>query len=92
MNDSANPEAPKIEFPCDYPVKVIGRCCDEFQDVVLGVFETHAPGFDRERVVLKNSSKGTFNALTVTIIATGEPQLQALFEDLKTTGLVSMVM
>ncbi|MGB1141090.1 MAG: YbeD family protein, partial [Halioglobus sp.] len=42
------PEAPKIEFPCDYPIKVLGRSSDAYQSIILDVFERHAPGFDRD--------------------------------------------
>ena len=85
------PEAPKIEFPCDYPIKVLGRSVDEFTNVVITVFEQHAPGFDRESITIKASSKGTFHSLNVTITATGPDQLKALHEDLMATGLVQMV-
>ena len=42
-------------------------------------------------MTLRDSSKGTFVALTVTIIATGPEQLDALHKDLMATGLVQMV-
>ncbi len=85
------PEAPKIEFPCDYPIKVMGRSSDTFESTILEVFESHAPGFDQQTVVAKISSKGTFTSLTITITATGPEQLEALHQDLLATGLVSMV-
>tara|TARA_R110000823_G_scaffold119998_4_gene244269 strand:- start:9948 stop:10217 length:270 start_codon:yes stop_codon:yes gene_type:complete len=85
------PEPPRITFPCDYPVKVLGRSSAEFREVVLEVFERHAPGFDQARVSIRDSRKGTFAALTVTIIATGPEQLQALHADLLATGHVKMV-
>jgi putative lipoic acid-binding regulatory protein len=44
------PEAPKIEFPCDYPIKVIGVSSDTFEPAVLEVFERHAPGFNRQNI------------------------------------------
>jgi len=84
-------DPPKIEFPCAYPIKVLGREHDEFRPAVLAVFELHAPGFDRETIVARGSSKGTFISLTITIIATGPEQLQALHEDLMATGHVTMV-
>ena len=37
------PEAPKIEFPCDYPVKVMGANDDDFVDVVVEIGRRHAP-------------------------------------------------
>ncbi len=84
-------DPPKIEFPCDYPIKVLGRSTAVFRTVVLEVFERHAPGFDSGAVVEKGSSKGTFTSLTVTIIATGPDQLDALHKDLLATGQVQMV-
>jgi putative lipoic acid-binding regulatory protein len=84
-------EPPRIEFPCEYPIKVLGRSVPEFEEQVLDVFECHAPGFDRSRVTVRASSRGNFAALTVTITATGKPQLEALHRDLMQTGLVQMV-
>lgn len=84
-------EPPRIEFPCDYPVKVLGRSVDDFERVVVEVFERHAPGFDQETITIRASRKGTFCALTAIITATGPEQLQALHADLMATGLVQMV-
>ena len=84
-------EPPKIEFPCDYPIKVLGRSSEAFRGIILGVFERHAPGFDQAGIQVKDSAKGTFTSLTITITATGEDQLQALHEDLMATGHVKMV-
>ena len=84
-------EPPKIEFPCDYPIKVLGRNVDQFETVVVEVFERHAPGFDQETIRVRASSKGTFTAITITITATGAEQLEALHQDLMSTGLVQMV-
>ena len=80
------PEAPKIEFPCAYPIKVLGRSGYAFESVILEVFERHAPGFDRRSVTMRASSKGTFTSITITITATGRDQLEALHKDLLATG------
>ena len=86
-----NQEPPKIEFPCDYPIKVLGRSHDDLQSVIFEVFERHAPGFDQTTLTIRPSSKGTFTALTLTITATGRDQLDALHQDLMATGMVQMV-
>lgn len=83
---------PRIEFPCDYPIKVMGHACEEFRDHVITVMTRHAPGFDREAVTVRDSRNGRFQSMTVTITATGEPQLKAIFEDLKTCTHVQMVL
>ena len=84
-------EPPRIEFPCAYPIKVLASSSEDLLEVVLDVFERHAAGFERSTVTSRPSSKGTFTALTVTIIATGPDQLEALHLDLRATGCVKMV-
>lgn len=85
-------EAPKIEFPCDYPIKVMGEAQVEFHEHVLQVMDTHAPGFDRSKITIRDSSKGRWQSITLVITATGKPQLEAIFADLKTSRLVKMVL
>ena len=84
-------EPPKIEFPCSYPIKVLGRSDDRLHPLVLEIFERHAPGFDTTTLRIKSSSGGRFVSMTITIEATGVTQLESLHEDLMATGLVSMV-
>jgi putative lipoic acid-binding regulatory protein len=84
-------EPPRIEFPCAYPVKVLGRQVEEFEVTVFEVIRRHAPEFDSATASLRESRKGRFLALTVTITATGPEQLDALHKDLLATGLVQMV-
>lgn len=86
-----DPEAPKIEFPCDYPIKILGRQVAEFETVVLEVVKKHAPQHDSSSIALKESSKGTFVSLSLMITATGKDQLEAMHRDLLATGLVQMV-
>jgi putative lipoic acid-binding regulatory protein len=87
-----DPEAPKIEFPCAYPVKVMGYAGSDFHAHVITVMTRHAPGFDQTAVTVRDSRNGKFQAITVTITATGSDQLQAIFEDLKTSDKVQMVL
>ena len=85
-------EPPRIEFPCDYPVKIIGDAAGGFRSVVEEIVERHAGGYARELTTERFSATGRFMSMTVTIVATGPAQLQALFEDLKATGRVHMVL
>lgn len=88
----SDPKAPKIEFPCDYVVKVIGNAAPDFREFVVEVAQRHAPGIQEHHVSERASSGGRFTSVQVTIVATGEPQLKALFEDLKASGRVHMVL
>ena len=89
--DPSKQEPPKIEFPCVYPIKVVGEAGDALRQHIIEVFTRHASDFDPSNMRVKDSSKGSFQSLTVTIEATGEPQLKAIFEDLKTNKIVKMV-
>ena len=79
-------------FPCEYPIKVLGRTGAAFQSAVMAVFTQHAAGVLEQDVVVKDSRKGTFQSITVTIEAQSEEQLRLIHQDLMDTGLVSMVL
>lgn len=87
----AAPDAPKVEFPCDYPIKIVGDAAPDFKASVLDVVEAYAPGVDRGSVKVVDSRNGKFQSVRVTITATGEDQLRELFTALKATGRVHMV-
>ena len=79
-------------FPCEYPIKVLGRTGAAFQSAVMAVFTQHAAGVLEQDVVVKDSRQGTFQSITVTIEAQSEEQLRLIHQDLMDTGLVSMVL
>ncbi len=85
-------EPPKIEFPCEFPIKVFGVQNDEFKDHVHQVFSEHADDFHPSKVKSRPSGKGTYLAMTVVIVATGKPQLDRITKALKAKPeLVKMV-
>lgn len=85
-------EAPRIEFPCRYPIKVIGNAGEGFVALVVGIVQRHAPELDPDAVDVKESKNGRFLSLRMDIVATGPDQLQALNTELKATGRVQMVL
>jgi len=87
----AGGKPPKITFPCDYPIKVVGDAADDFAATVCQIVVRHDPTFEATSVRVVPSRKGRFQSVRLTIRATGEAQLKALFEELKATGRVHMV-
>ena len=81
----------EIKFPCQYPIKIMGRNVDGFEEIVMPILERSSPGFCQDSVKRKLSREGNFISITVVLIATGQPQLEQLHRDLKATGLVSLV-
>ncbi|MAZ05434.1 DUF493 domain-containing protein [Marinobacter sp. SS8-8] len=88
----SQPKAPKIEFPCDYVIKVIGSSAPDFTEFVVEVVKQHAPGICETDISVNESSKGRFSSVQLKIVATGEAQLKALFDELKASGRVHMVL
>lgn len=83
---------PKIEFPCAYPIKVMGLASIDFQQDILALVQRHAPEVGAEHVKVRPSNNGNYLAITVTIEATGIEQLTVLFEDLKSHSSVKLVL
>ena len=91
QNQMTQGDEPKIEFPCDYPIKAIGSNSVDLKMLVIETVRKHAPDLDEGRVTLNESAKGTFVSVRFNINATGPEQLKAIHEDLMSTGHVKMV-
>lgn len=90
--DGSGRDAARIEFPCRYPVKVMGVAGAGLETDVVPVCQRHAPEVDAEQMTVRESRQGNYLSVTVVIRATGEDQLRALFEDLKAMSSVKMVL
>lgn len=82
----------KIEFPCSYPIKIMGPYQAGFRQQMVDIVRGYAPELMEEDIKERFSRNGNYVSITVTIQATGEDQLKALFQDLKSSGLVSLVL
>jgi putative lipoic acid-binding regulatory protein len=85
-------DEPKIEFPCDYPIKAIGNNNVDLKALVVETVKLHAPDIDETKVVLNPSRNGTFVSVRFSIQATGPEQLKLIHEALMSTGQVKMVL
>lgn len=82
---------PKIEFPCKYPIKILGESNESYIQDVLEIVSKFSPSFDNESVSFRKSKKGNFCSITIVIDATGKDQIEDLYKALKDSGLVKMV-
>lgn len=85
-------DPPKIEFPCSYPIKVMGDAAVDFKDFVVAVMVKHAGTISEADVSIRESRNGTFLSVTVTITATGVDQLTRIHEEFKLSSRVKMVL
>lgn len=91
LRQPAMTEPPKITFPCDYPLKIVGDAADDFTACVCQIVVRHAPDFDESTLQVVDSRNGRFQSVRITINATSEQQITQLFDELKATGRVHMV-
>ena len=82
---------PALEFPTDYPIKVIGRPSDEFRARVHAVVLRHAPGLESERVSERLSGNGNFLSISYMLLAESREQIEALTTALQACDGVMML-
>jgi hypothetical protein len=71
-----------LEFPCEFPIKMMGRDQPEFREAALAVVARHAGHITEDAVRVAASSNGNFLSITVTITATSREQLDNIYRDL----------
>jgi putative lipoic acid-binding regulatory protein len=83
---------PQLEYPCAYPIKVMGLDENDFAAHVVTIVRRHDGTLREEDISFRASSNGKYLSVRVVITATGPEHIQALFEELKASGRVAMVL
>jgi putative lipoic acid-binding regulatory protein len=81
-----------IEYPCDFPIKVMGEQVDGFVDAMCMIVRHFDPDWDDSRLSQRPSSGGKYLGLTLTIKATSREQLDELYRTLSTHPMVKVVL
>lgn len=81
-----------LEFPCDFPLKIMGAAVDGFAQAVAEVVLQHAPDFDPAAIEMRPSRAGNYLSLTCTIRATSQAQLDTLYRALSSHPMVKVVL
>lgn len=77
-----------LEFPCEFPIKAMGRADDNFDALVVGIIRKHTPDFSDSTVKSRLSKGGNYVSITVTINARSREQLDNIYLDLTANDLV----
>lgn len=80
-----------LQFPCSFPLKVMGLKAPAFEQAVRGIVERHLPGVSVEYAT-RESGAGKYQAITATFTAVSREQLDALYRDLNAHELVVMTL
>jgi len=85
-------EAQLLEYPCDFPVKILGHTQAGFAQAVLDIVKRHAPDFDATTLELRTSKRRKYLSVTCVIRATSREQLDSLYQELCDHPMVVMVL
>jgi putative lipoic acid-binding regulatory protein len=81
-----------IEYPCSFPMKVMGVKVDGLVHAITHIAEQFDPTFDASTIELRESKGGKYLGVTVTINATSREQLDELYRTLSSHPMVKVVL
>lgn len=81
-----------FDFPCDFPVKIMGRNTPEFRMTAVSIIESHTGTVDDEKIQSSLSRNGRFVSITITINAQSQQQLDDIYEDVSAHDDVLMAL
>jgi putative lipoic acid-binding regulatory protein len=88
----SEPTESLIEYPTDFPIKIMGVMQDAFVQTMVELVTLHDPTFHVGKMEMRPSAKGTYLGLTVTVHATSREQLDNLYRALTSHPMVKMVL
>lgn len=81
-----------LEFPCDFPLKIMGHAADDFDALVVEIVSRHVIDLPPEAVQRRPSKQGRYVSLTVTVQAESQLQLDNLYRELSSHARILMVL
>lgn len=81
-----------IEFPCDFPIKVMGETHADFATEIIKTIQTILPSFNASQIEMRGSSGGKYISLTCTVYVTSKPQLDDIYRALTAHPMVKVTL
>ncbi|MCW5660731.1 MAG: DUF493 family protein [Burkholderiaceae bacterium] len=81
-----------IEYPSEFPIKVMGLQVDGFVEAIVAVARRHDPDLDESKLELRPSRAGTYLGITITVTVNSRTQLDALYRELSAHPMVKVVL
>ncbi len=87
-----SPEQSLIEYPCHFPIKVMGEQVDGYLEAMVHIARSFDPTFDKSTVEQRPSKAGRYLGLTLSVYVTSREQLDELYRTLTTHPMVKVVL
>jgi putative lipoic acid-binding regulatory protein len=92
MNATPPDKDSLIEYPCDFPIKVMGLKVEGYIDAMSYVVRQFDPDWTEDRLETRESAGGKYLSLTFTVRATSREQLDALYRTLSSHPMAKVVL
>jgi putative lipoic acid-binding regulatory protein len=92
MNATPPRQDSLIEYPCDFPIKVMGLKVDGYIEAMRYVVRQFDPDWTEDRLETRESAGGKYLGLTFTVRATSRAQLDELYRTLSSHPMVKVVL
>jgi len=81
-----------LEFPCQFPIKVMGNNSANFENEIVMIIRRHIPQLGEAAIKSRPSKTGKYLSVTVTFIAESKAQLDDLYREVNAHPEVRMVL
>jgi putative lipoic acid-binding regulatory protein len=92
MTKDTDQQETLIEFPCEFPIKVMGETHESFSIEIIKTIQQHEATFDATRIEFKGSSGGKYTSLTCTCYVDSKIQLDNIYRALTSHTMVKFVL
>ena len=92
LSQVITPEQSLIEYPSQFPIKVMGAKVDGLVHAITLIAMQFDPAFDATTIELRESKGGKYLGVTITITATSRAQLDELYRTLSSHPMVKVVL
>lgn len=79
-------------FPCDFPIKIIGKSGPQFLAGIIAIIRKHYPDIKDSAITSQLSGQGKYQSITATVHALDQASLDALYKDLTSHPDIHMVL
>jgi putative lipoic acid-binding regulatory protein len=81
-----------LTFPCEFPIKAMGRASYEFDSHVASIVRRHVDDLSEGAIRTRSSRDGNYVSVTITVQAKSREQLDAISMDLTASEHIIMVL
>ena len=87
-----DPKPSLLTFPCEFPIKVMGKADPAFEGAVMQIMRKHVPDLGEGAIKEHYSKEGKYVSMTVVITATSQEQLDTIYRELTADSHVIVVL